>query len=98
MAAFWVTECIPLAVTSVLPIIIFPLTGVMNTSTTCKCYMNVSLTLYDLKTDLPDFLLIHMQQVFYNKLNICDSYTRYGVDCHCMINNCNLFLYLLIEV
>lgn len=42
MAIYWVTECIPLPITSFLPIAIFPLTGVMSTVITCKCYVNVS--------------------------------------------------------
>lgn len=45
MAIFWVTECIPLAVTSFLPVVIFPLTGIMSTAETCACYMNVSMIL-----------------------------------------------------
>ncbi|XP_061377354.1 protein I'm not dead yet-like isoform X2 [Danaus plexippus] len=48
MAIFWVTECIPLAVTSFLPVVIFPLTGIMSTAETCACYMNQNLLqIYD---------------------------------------------------
>ncbi|XP_052740391.1 protein I'm not dead yet-like [Bicyclus anynana] len=46
MAVFWVTECIPLAVTSFLPLVIFPLTGIMSTATTCACYMNDTIMMY----------------------------------------------------
>ncbi|CAH2106488.1 unnamed protein product [Euphydryas editha] len=46
MAIFWVTECIPLAVTSFLPIIIFPLTGIMSTTETCYCYMNDTIMMF----------------------------------------------------
>ncbi|XP_053607490.1 protein I'm not dead yet-like isoform X2 [Plodia interpunctella] len=46
MAIYWVTECIPLAITSFLPIVIFPLTGVMDTSTTCACYMNDTVLMF----------------------------------------------------
>ncbi|XP_068632015.1 protein I'm not dead yet-like [Battus philenor] len=46
MALFWVTECIPLAITSILPIIIFPLSGIMSTSLTCKCYMNDTIVMF----------------------------------------------------
>jgi sodium-dependent dicarboxylate transporter 2/3/5 len=30
MAAWWITECVPIAVTAMLPLIIFPISGVMN--------------------------------------------------------------------
>ncbi|XP_034830357.1 protein I'm not dead yet-like [Maniola hyperantus] len=46
MAVFWVAECIPLAVTSFLPIVIFPLTGIMSTSETCACYMNDTIMMF----------------------------------------------------
>ncbi|XP_045772307.1 protein I'm not dead yet-like [Maniola jurtina] len=46
MAVFWVSECIPLAVTSFLPIIIFPLAGVSGTVEVCKCYVNDSLMMF----------------------------------------------------
>ncbi|XP_045448918.1 protein I'm not dead yet-like [Melitaea cinxia] len=46
MAIFWITECIPLAVTSFLPIIIFPLTGIMSTTETCSCYMNDTIMMF----------------------------------------------------
>ncbi|OWR50804.1 I'm not dead yet [Danaus plexippus plexippus] len=46
MAIFWVTECIPLAVTSFLPVVIFPLTGIMSTAETCACYMNDSIMMF----------------------------------------------------
>ncbi|KOB72155.1 putative sodium/dicarboxylate cotransporter, partial [Operophtera brumata] len=41
MAVYWVTECVPLPITSFLPVLIFPMAGVMNTSETCNCYLNV---------------------------------------------------------
>lgn len=44
MAIFWLSECIPLPVTSFLPIIIFPLTGVASTTDVCMAYVNVSMT------------------------------------------------------
>ncbi|XP_037293618.1 protein I'm not dead yet-like, partial [Manduca sexta] len=46
MAIYWVTECIPLAITSFLPVMIFPLTGVMDTSATCRCYMNDTIIMF----------------------------------------------------
>ncbi|CAH2106487.1 unnamed protein product [Euphydryas editha] len=46
MAIFWVSECIPLPVTSFLPIIIFPLTGVASTTDVCKAYVNDSIFMF----------------------------------------------------
>ncbi|XP_050560948.1 protein I'm not dead yet-like [Spodoptera frugiperda] len=46
MAVFWVTECIPLPITSFLPIMIFPLADVMDTRTTCLCYMNDTILMF----------------------------------------------------
>ncbi|XP_013198363.2 protein I'm not dead yet-like [Amyelois transitella] len=46
MAVYWVSECIPLPITSFLPIVIFPLTGVMDTETTCACYMNDTILMF----------------------------------------------------
>ncbi|XP_039754231.1 protein I'm not dead yet-like isoform X2 [Pararge aegeria] len=46
MAVFWVGECIPLAVTSFLPIVVFPLTGIMSTTETCACYMNDTIMMF----------------------------------------------------
>ncbi|XP_026725059.1 protein I'm not dead yet-like [Trichoplusia ni] len=40
MAIFWVTECIPLPVTSFIPVIVFPMAGVMDTRHCCRCYIN----------------------------------------------------------
>ena len=38
MAVWWVTECIPISVTALLPIVLFPLTGGMDLSTTTAAY------------------------------------------------------------
>ncbi|CAK1596033.1 unnamed protein product [Parnassius mnemosyne] len=46
MAIYWVTECIPLTVTSFLPLIIFPLTGVNSTTATSKAYMNDTIIMF----------------------------------------------------
>ncbi|OXU28570.1 hypothetical protein TSAR_004782 [Trichomalopsis sarcophagae] len=40
MAMFWVTEVIPLPITGIIPIFLYPLMGVMDTAQTCNCYMN----------------------------------------------------------
>ncbi|KAI8435863.1 hypothetical protein MSG28_004076 [Choristoneura fumiferana] len=46
MAVYWVSECIPLQVTSFLPVIVFPLTGVMNTRKTCQAYVNDTIIMF----------------------------------------------------
>ena len=38
MAVWWVTECVPISVTALLPIVLFPLTGGMHLSTTTAAY------------------------------------------------------------
>ena len=43
MVIYWLTEALPLAVTSLLPIFMFPLLGIMSTKQVAKAYMNVSL-------------------------------------------------------
>lgn len=42
MAVFWITEALPLAVTALLPIIVFPLLGVSKVNTLAAVYTNVS--------------------------------------------------------
>ncbi|XP_045497277.1 protein I'm not dead yet-like [Colias croceus] len=46
MAIFWVTECIPLAVTSFLPMILFPMTGVLSATDVCRAYMNDTMMMF----------------------------------------------------
>ncbi|PZC80046.1 protein I'm not dead yet [Helicoverpa armigera] len=46
MAVFWVSECIPLAVTSFIPVVIFPLVDVSDTRTCCTAYMNDSVMMF----------------------------------------------------
>jgi sodium-dependent dicarboxylate transporter 2/3/5 len=40
MATWWITEAIPIAATALLPIVLFPLLGVMSTSSTTTAYAN----------------------------------------------------------
>ncbi len=40
MATWWITEAIPIAATALLPIVLFPLLGIMSTSTTTTAYAN----------------------------------------------------------
>ncbi|KZC14603.1 Protein I'm not dead yet [Dufourea novaeangliae] len=40
MAMFWMTEVLPLPITGLIPIVLYPLMGIMSTGDTCACYMN----------------------------------------------------------
>jgi len=40
MAIWWITEIIPLAVTSLLPVVLFPLLGILDGKTTSSAYFN----------------------------------------------------------
>lgn len=40
MGMLWITEAIPLAITALLPLILFPLLGIANTATTASFYFN----------------------------------------------------------
>lgn len=46
MACFWVSLCLPIAVTSLLPIALFPLLGVASSATTVKYYANNNIYLF----------------------------------------------------
>ncbi|XP_076232939.1 protein I'm not dead yet [Calliopsis andreniformis] len=46
MAGYWITECFPMAVTSLLPVVLFPLLGVLSTAETCSCYMNDTIMVF----------------------------------------------------
>ncbi|XP_042564733.1 solute carrier family 13 member 5 [Clupea harengus] len=46
MAIYWCTECIPLAVTALLPVILFPLMGIMESSEVCVQYLKDSNMLF----------------------------------------------------
>ncbi|KAB5548694.1 hypothetical protein PHYPO_G00058510 [Pangasianodon hypophthalmus] len=39
MALYWCTECIPLAITALLPVILFPFLGIMESGKVCVLYM-----------------------------------------------------------
>lgn len=43
MAVFWVTEALPIAVTSLLPVILFPMVGLMYAKDVSSTYINVCL-------------------------------------------------------
>ncbi|XP_024939277.1 protein I'm not dead yet [Cephus cinctus] len=46
MAVYWVTECLPMPITSLIPLILFPVFGIMSTSKTCGCYMNDTIMVF----------------------------------------------------
>jgi sodium-dependent dicarboxylate transporter 2/3/5 len=39
MAIYWTTEAIPLPATALLPVVLFPLFGIMDTGKVCTSYM-----------------------------------------------------------
>lgn len=43
MAVYWMTEALPLAITSLLPVVLFPLLGIMDTGKVCTAYMKVGI-------------------------------------------------------
>ncbi|MDH3267622.1 MAG: SLC13 family permease [Ignavibacteria bacterium] len=46
MAILWITEAIPLAVTSLIPLIFFPITGILSTEEIASSYMNSIILLF----------------------------------------------------
>nr|XP_031830192.1 protein I'm not dead yet-like [Nomia melanderi] len=46
MGGYWITECFPMAVTSLLPVVLFPMLGVLGTAETCSCYMNDTIMVF----------------------------------------------------
>lgn len=46
MSMYWVTEAIPLPVTSMLPMVLFPLLGVLDTDRTCMMYMKETMLMF----------------------------------------------------
>ncbi|XP_078043495.1 protein I'm not dead yet [Augochlora pura] len=46
MAAYWITECFPMAITSLIPLVLFPMLGVLSTAETCSCYMNDTIMVF----------------------------------------------------
>ena len=42
MAVFWITEALPIAVTALLPVFLFPVVGLLSVKETSKQYINVS--------------------------------------------------------
>lgn len=46
MALWWMTECVPLAVTALIPLIVFPLTGIASAKMTAPRYMTSTIFLF----------------------------------------------------
>ena len=46
MAVYWMTEALPLPITSLLPIVAFPLMGVMNTNQVCVDYFAETVVMF----------------------------------------------------
>ncbi|XP_076836127.1 solute carrier family 13 member 2 [Brachyhypopomus gauderio] len=46
MALYWCTECLPLAVTALLPVILFPMLGIMKSEEVCVMYLKDSNMLF----------------------------------------------------
>ncbi|XP_065359915.1 protein I'm not dead yet [Calliphora vicina] len=46
MAIFWVTEALPLYVTSMIPIVAFPVMGIMSSDQTCRLYFKDTLVMF----------------------------------------------------
>ena len=46
MAIWWLTECVPLAVTALLPLILFPLSGIASAKETAPRYMSSIMFLF----------------------------------------------------
>ncbi|XP_037935267.1 protein I'm not dead yet isoform X2 [Teleopsis dalmanni] len=46
MAIYWVTEALPLYVTSMIPIVAFPVMGIMSSDVTCRLYFKDTLVMF----------------------------------------------------
>src|SRR5690625_7275112 len=46
MAFWWVTEALPIGITSLLPVVLFPVFGVMDSADTASAYINHIIFLY----------------------------------------------------
>lgn len=46
MAIFWMTEALPLPVTSLLPVVLYPLLGIMSTNDVCIAYMKETIVTF----------------------------------------------------
>jgi len=54
MATYWVTEALPLAVTALLPIVLFPLLGILSGATVASAYIAVSRSIFVFRVFNPE--------------------------------------------
>lgn len=46
LAGYWITECFPMAVTSIIPVVLFPAFGILTSQEACGCYMNDTIMVF----------------------------------------------------
>ncbi|KAL0127213.1 hypothetical protein PUN28_005485 [Cardiocondyla obscurior] len=46
MSGYWISNCFPMVVTSLIPVVLFPALGILNTADTCACYMNDTIMVF----------------------------------------------------
>ncbi|KAH8420719.1 hypothetical protein KR222_003119, partial [Zaprionus bogoriensis] len=46
MAIFWITECIPLYITSLFPVVFLPLFGILNSDAVCRLFLTDTLIMF----------------------------------------------------
>ena len=46
MAGYWVTECLPVGVTALIPMVLFPAFGIMSSDEISRCYMNDTIMVF----------------------------------------------------
>ena len=56
MVTYWFTEVIPMSITALIPVVLFPLMGIVNSEKVAKTYFNVSVWLRALAEQLTLFL------------------------------------------
>ena len=72
MAVFWVTEALPIAVTALLPVFLFPVVGIMSVADAAKQYINVSFV----KTNWDSGYLMQNIILRWNYIDMADNKGR----------------------
>lgn len=44
MSVYWIAQCVPIAVTSLLPVVFYPLMGILSSDQVSRLYFNVMIT------------------------------------------------------
>ena len=70
MAIWWVTEAIPIAITALLPVVLFPVLGIMNGKTISTAYFNHVIFLFIMQVlcqsrTMPLFLVLGLNNANY---------------------------------